>query len=54
VKEVNLFTINPHPKRYLIIDFELAVIYMQKNQSSNTLKEAKKLFFRDIIDCYQS
>lgn len=53
VEKVKLFQMSLYPKRYFFIDFQLALMYIQKSSTQNQKdKDVKKILFRDILDCY--
>ena len=40
------------PKRYYIIDFQAAILYIKPDEYTTKEKDIKQIFFRDIIDVY--
>ena len=43
---------SPFPKRYYILDFKAAIMYIKKDKNSTKDKDIQSLFFRDIKDVY--
>ena len=40
-----------HPKRYFVIDFQTAILYI-RNDKKSAKPDDKQILFRDILDCY--
>ena len=53
VEKVKLFQMSLYPKRYFVIDFQLAILQIQKDKKVKfDDPNNKKVLFRDILDCY--
>jgi hypothetical protein len=52
VEKIKLFQTTIHPKRYFVIDFQGALLYIQKDKFEKKPENIKQVLFRDIIDCY--
>jgi hypothetical protein len=52
VQKVKFFQKTVHPKRYWVIDFQTAIMTIQKEKEDKHQSENKKILFRDILDCY--
>ena len=51
-EKVNFFNVTHFPKRYYVIDFEAAYVYIKTDPKSTKDKDIKSIHFRDIQDVY--